>query len=97
MPGSGVSTRLRGYISHPVLEMPTLTVDVGVDVPVYVAVDVAVNCCVHEAGSVNRITAEFGHGLNYPFSKARPPIRKLRQGPCRTIELTISPKPSAKR
>jgi hypothetical protein len=43
MPGSGVSTRLRGYISHPVLEIPTLTVDVGVDVGVDIAVDVPVD------------------------------------------------------
>jgi hypothetical protein len=30
------------YVSHPFLEMPTLTVDVGVDVGVYVAVGIAV-------------------------------------------------------
>lgn len=43
----------RGYISHPVLDMPTLTVDVGVDVLVYVtvgvAVHVAVSYSVHQA------------------------------------------------
>lgn len=29
------------YVSHPVLEIPTLTVDVGMDVAVYVAVGIA--------------------------------------------------------